>query len=315
MTAAGLGLDHDVGVRTSQRGSGRAIPEWVSANLFLAAPMLFLTVMLFLPLLKEVWLSFTNTRLTNPNVGAFVGLGNYRTLLASPELLQVLRNTVVYTVGSAALSLAGGIVSALVIDTKFRGHNIARAVLAAPWSVPGVAAALIWLWMFNDTGVLNRILGLVSVRPVSWLSSPHWAMVSVIVVTAWLYAPLVMIIVLAALQAVPGELIEASRIDGASPLSTFRYVTWPRILPTVRLVAVLLTIWCLRRWDVITVLTGGGPVNATSTVVVATQQQAFTYQQVGMGAAYAMIGILLAAVLAGGYYLLERREGHRVAAQ
>jgi len=293
-------------------GSGRAVPEWVPAGLFLLVPMGFLTVMAFLPLLKEVWLSFTNARLTNPNGGAYVGLGNYRTLFSSgSELGQVLRNTLVYTLGTSVLSLAGGIVSAVVVNTKFRGHSFVRGILAAPWAVPGVAAALIFLWMFNTTGILNRILGDLVLGPVSWLSSPTWAMVSVIFVTAWQFAPFVMLVTLSALQSVPAEVAEASRIDGASTLSTFRFVVWPHIFPTVRLIALLLTIWTLRRWDLITVLTGGGPVGSTSTIVVATQQQAFTYQNVGQGAAYAVIGGGIAAVLAVGYYLLERRELQR----
>jgi multiple sugar transport system permease protein len=309
MTAPLLDLPPDeLAVRGPRRKFGRTVPEWVTASLFLLVPMVFLSVLLFFPLLKEVWLSFTNTRLTDPNGGSWVGAQNYRTLASSPVLLKVLVNTLTYTLGTTLLSLAGGIVSAVVVNTKFQGHSVVRAVLAAPWAVPGVAAALIWLWMFNDNGILNRILSGVGVSKISWLSSPHWAMVSVIFVTAWLFSPFVMLVTLSALQSVPAELAEASRIDGASRWSTFQYVTWPYILPTIRLIALLLTIWTLRRWDVITVLTNGGPVNATSTIVVATQQQAFTYQQVGQGAAYAMIGIVIAGVLATGYYLLERSQ-------
>jgi multiple sugar transport system permease protein len=123
----------------------------VPAGLFLLVPMGFLTIMAFIPLIKEVWLSFTNARLTNPNGGAYVGLGNYRTLFSGPELPQVLRNTLVYTIGTSALSLAGGILAAVVVNTRFRGHSVVRGILAAPWAVPGVAAALIFLWMFNTT--------------------------------------------------------------------------------------------------------------------------------------------------------------------
>jgi multiple sugar transport system permease protein len=247
-------------------------------------------------------LSFTSARLTNPNGGAYIGLGNYRTLFSGPELPEVLKNTLVYTLGTAVLSLAGGVLSAVVVNTKFRGHSFVRGILAAPWAVPGVAAALIWLWMFNTTGILNRLLGDIGIGPVSWISSPTWAMVSVIVVTSWQFAQFVMLVTLSALQSVPAEVAEASRIDGARPLGTFRFVVWPHIFPTVRLIALLLTIWTLRRWDLITVLTGGGPVNSTSTVVVATQQQAFTYQNVGQGAAYAVVGGAIAAVLAVGNY-------------
>lgn len=308
MTATVNGLRDGRRAQTPRKGFGRALPEWASASFFLFVPLAFLAVMSFLPLLREVWLSFTNARLTSPNSGKFIGLGNYRTIASGPALGKVLLNTLIYTLGTTVISLAIGIASAVVVNTKFRGHSLVRAVLAAPWAVPGVAAGLIWLWMFNDNGILNRILQALGAGKVDWIASPNWAMFSVIAVTAWLFAPFVMLVTLSALQSVSEEATEASKIDGAGRLSTFRFVTWPHITPTVRLIALLLTIWTLRRWDVITVLTGGGPVNATSTIVVATQRQAFTYQQVGQGAAYAMVAVLIAAVLATGYYLLERRE-------
>jgi multiple sugar transport system permease protein len=263
-------------------------------------------------LLQEVWLSFTNTRLAAPNDGSFVGLDNYRTLLAGPRLPQVLLNTVTYTVGTAALSLLAGVLAAVLLNTRFRGHSVARAILATPWAVPGVAAAIIWLWIFNvHSGILNRMLEALSLGRLGWLQAPSLAMICVVVATSWLLAPIVMLVTLSALSSVPAEVEEASRIDGATRLSTFRFVTWPHILPTIRLLALLLTIWALTRWDVITVLTGGGPVNSTSTIVVATQQQAFRFQQVGMGAAYAMVGLAAASILALGYFLLEKRESKK----
>jgi multiple sugar transport system permease protein len=285
------------------------VPEWVTAYLLLGVPMLYLATMAFWPLVQEVWLSFTDARLTRPNDGSFVGFDNYARLFSGPRLVQVLGNTVVYTLGTATLSLLMGVVPAVLLNTRFRGHSLARSILATPWAMPGVAAAIIWLWMFNPRGgILNRTLETLSLGQVSWLQSPQMAMMSVVIVTSWLLAPIVMLVTLSALSSVPSEVEEASRIDGATPLSTFRFVTWPHILPTIRLLSLLLTIWALTRWDVISVLTGGGPVNSTATIVVATQQQAFRYQQVGMGAAYAMIGLVLAAMLALGYFLLEQRE-------
>ena len=131
--------------------------------------MFFLAVMAFYPLLREVYLSFTNTTLTQPNGGSFIGLGNYRTLFSGPDLLQVLRNTIEYTFGTAALSLLVGVFSAMLVNTKFRGHSVVRAILArTPWAVPGVAAAIIWLWMFTVYGgIFNRILPWTLVLPSS----------------------------------------------------------------------------------------------------------------------------------------------------
>jgi multiple sugar transport system permease protein len=275
--------------------------------------MVYLLVTTFWPLLQEVWLSFTDTQLAAPRDGSFVGLDNYRILFSGPRLPQILLNTAIYTLGTAVLSLVAGVLAGVLLNTRFRGHSIVRAILATPWAVPGVAAAIIWLWIFNvHNGILNRTLEWVGLGRFGWLQSPSLAMVCVIVATAWLLAPIVMLVTLSALSSVPDEVEEASRIDGATPLSTFRFVTWPHILPTIRLLALLLTIWALTRWDVITVLTGGGPVNSTATIVVATQQQAFHFQQVGMGAAYAMVGLVAATVLALGYFLVERREAGKV---
>ena len=287
---------------------GRVGSPWATALGFLALPMLFLTLMELIPLGREIWMSFTNTTLANVNGGHFVGLANFKSVINSPGFTKTLVNTAIYTAGTTSLSLAIGCTAALVLDTKFAGHTLVRGILAAPWAVPGVAAAFIWLWMFDTHGILNRALALVSLGPVPWLSSSAWAMVSVIIVTSWLFAPFTMLVALSALQSVPADLVEASRVDGASRLATLRLVVWPYVLPTIKLLAVLLTIWSIRRWDVIDVLTGGGPVNATTTVVVATQQQAFTYQQVGVGAVYALIGIAIAGIAAAIYFALERRE-------
>jgi multiple sugar transport system permease protein len=292
----------------STRGPRWAIPEWVTAGVLLLIPMLLLTIMRFIPLLREVWMSFTNTKLTNPNGGRYVGLHNYDVLLSGPNLHQVLLNTAKYAIGTTTLALVGGLVAALVINTKFTGRAFARAVLVSPWAVPGVAAGIIWLWMFTDNGIIARTLQATGLPQISWLASPHWAMVSVVVVSAWLSYPVVMLVTLSALQSVPEEITEAARIDGADRIATFRFVTWPHIRPTFVLVGLLVVIWSVKRWEVITVLTGGGPVNSTATIVVATQKQAFSYGQVGMGAAYAVVGILIASCLVGGFYLLQRRE-------
>lgn len=283
-------------------------------GLFLAAPMIFLAVMVFWPLLKEVWLSFTNTNLLNPNGGSYVGIQNYVTLLTGPDMSSVLLNTFEYMVGTVVLSLGFGIFAAVVVSNPFPGQKVVRAILASPWAVPGVAAALIWSWMFDQhDGILNRVLKTLSVNGVPWLTSPHFAMLSVVLVTAWLFAPFVMLVTLAALQSVPQEVVEASRVDGAKPLSTFRFVVWPHILPTVRLITLLLIIWCLRRWDLITILTAGGPADSTNTLVVALQQEAFEFREIGMGATYGVFGIVIATIFAIGYYVLERRELKKVA--
>ncbi|MDN4472247.1 carbohydrate ABC transporter permease [Demequina zhanjiangensis] len=290
----------------------RALRGVATPAALLIAPMVLLAFMVFWPLLQQIWISLTDARLTNPGGGSFVGLENFEALMAGTALPQVLANTLAYTLGSTGLALVMGTLAALVVNTRFRGHGFVKGVLASPWAIPPVAAASIWLWMFSESrGIFNRIIEGAGGEPVAWLTSEPWAMVSVILVTAWQFAPLVMLVTLSALKSVPDEVAEASRVDGASAVATFTWVVWPHILPTFRLLGILLVIESLRRWDIIAVMTGGGPVMSTSTIVVAIQRQAFQYQEVGMGAAYAMIGITLAVIFALAYLMVERRAEKR----
>lgn len=291
---------------------GRSLRQGVTPAALLGVPLAFLACMVVWPLFQQVWLSLTDARLTNPSAGAFVGLDNYIAAFSGSTLPRVLLNTIVYTLGTTAIALVIGVLAALVVNTRFAGHGFVKAVLASPWAIPGVAAALIWMWMFSQSrGIINRGLEALGASGIGWLTSEPWAMVSVVMVTAWQAVPFVMLVTLAALKSVPHEVAEASRVDGAPRIATFQWVVWPHILPTVRLLAILLVIEALRKWDIIAVLTGGGPVNSTNTLVVAIQRQAFEYQQLGMGAAFAIIGITIAIGFALVYLAAERREERR----
>lgn len=295
-----------------RRRLARSARKSVTPALLLAGPFIFLGVMIIWPLFEQIWISMTDARLTNPSAGEFVGLDNYTTALAGDNLPRVLVNTLVYTLGTTLIALVLGVLAAVVVNQKFAGNTVVKGILATPWAIPSVAAALIWLWMFSQSrGIINRGLESLGQEGIAWLTTEPWAMVAVIAVTAWQAVPFVMLVTLAALKSVPQETAEASRIDGASRLGTFQWVIWPHILPTVRLLAILQIIEALRKWDIIAVLTEGGPVNSTSTLVIAIQRQAFEYQQLGMGAAYAIIGITIAILFTLVYLLLERREERR----
>lgn len=278
------------------RGSGRATPY-----VFIVAPVLYLTVVMFWPLVQEVWISFKDTQLMDPNGGHFVGLDNYHRMLANSELRSSVWVTLVYTAATVAASLLLGVVSALALDRPFRGRTVARAVMLFGYAVPSVAAILIWFWMFNErSGVLNAMANAVGVDSQQWLTSPSLALWSITAVTVWEVTPLVMLVVLAALQSVPEEVKEAAKIDGADWLNVLRTVTLPHIRPSVTLVGLLVTVWTIRRFEVVYLLTGGGPVNSTSTLVVSLRQTAFESYDLGGAAVYGVAGLLLAVVLAAG---------------
>ena len=272
-------------------------------------PLAYLGVFMFWPLGRQIWTSFTNARITNPNRWTFVGLRNYERLLDDPAFYSSLAVTAVYTAGSVVLGVGLGLVSALAIDRPFPGRSIARCVLLFGWAVPNVAAALIWLWMFNgQSGVLNDMATAFGADRQAWLTSTRWALPSVLVVTVWQVAPFVMLTVLAALQSVPGEVREAARVDGADALNVFRTVTLPHIAPALQLVSLLVAVWSIRRFDVIYLLTGGGPVGSTATLVLRIRQVAFEEYDLGGASAYGVVGLVLALLVATGHRLVETRR-------
>ncbi|MBN9888952.1 carbohydrate ABC transporter permease [Salipiger abyssi] len=276
---------------------------------FVAAPLAYLGVFMFWPLGRQIWMSLTDTRLMNPTHGDFVGLENYRDLLTDPQFYTSLNVTILYTLWTVVLGVGLGTVAALAMDRPFKGRTIIRAILLFGWAVPNVAATLVWLWIFNGpSGVANEITEWLGLGRIQWLTSIQWALPSILAVTVWQVAPFVMLVMLAALQSVPEEVREACRIDGADGLNVFRNVTLPYIMPTMQLVSLLVAVWSIRRFEIIYLLTGGGPIGSTSTLVVQIRLTAFEDYELGLASAYGAVGLLLALLVALINYLFERRR-------
>jgi len=292
-----------------RRFGARALP-----HAFILPPIAYLCLFMFWPLARQMWMSLTDAKLATPNEGQFVGLANYARLVETPAFYASLKVTLVYATSAVVLGVTLGVISAFAINRPFRGRAVVRAVLLFGWAVPNVAAALIWLWMFNErSGVLNQILTGVGLSRLRWLTSIDWAMPSILMVTIWQVAPFVMLVVLAALQSVPDEVREAARVDGADPLNVFRAVTWPHILPAVQLAGLLVAVWSIRRFDIIYLLTGGGPLGSTSTLVVRIRQTAFEAHELGMASAYGAVGLVLALLIAAIHQLVDRRRARWMA--
>jgi len=294
-----------IGLATLRRRWGATIIPYA----FVLPPLIYLGVLMFWPLARQLWMSLTDTQLTNPNVGRFIGLQNYECLLSDPSFYSALKVTLYYTIGSVMLGVTIGLISALAINRPFRGRPVARAILLFGWAVPNVASTLIWLWMYNgQSGVFNEIAMAIGLGRIPWLTSTDFALASIFAVTVWHVAPFVMLVVLAALQSVPEEVCEAARVDGADPLSVFRAVTFPHIRPAVQLVALLVAVWSIRRFELIYLLTGGGPLDSTSTLVVTLRQVAFENYELGLAGAYGAVGLVLALLVAALHYLVEQRR-------
>jgi multiple sugar transport system permease protein len=285
--------------------------------LFIGAGVLYLALFTGIPVLKGIDLSFTDTQLLNPSGGSYVGIDNYATLLGSDTFYKSVLTTLIYSFFTVVGSMLLGTVAAVILHRVFPGRILARAVIVMPWAVPTVAVVLVFRWIFNDTsGVANSAFAGLGLGERGWLTDPYYGMISVLIATIWKVTPFVMLIVLAALQSVPDELYEATRVDGADMYSTFKFVVLPFLFPTLRIVALLMTIWSFRRFEIIWLLTGGGPVDATNTVVIDVYRQAFTNSQLGMAAATGMLGLVLALLVTVVYFFLEKRSErqNRVAA-
>lgn len=287
----------------SRSGLTRLLPY-----LFIGPALAYLAVLVAFPLGRGVQLSFTDTRLINPDGGNLVGLENYSELLTSDRFWNSLTVTVVYTVSIVVFSLMLGTFAAVLINKPFRGRALSRALLTFPYATPNVAVALIFIWMYNQSGgIINQTIGVLGFGQVGWLEDPDYGMFSVVIATLWKVTPFVMLVMLAALQSVPDELYEATKVDGADALSTFRAVVLPHVMPTIRVIALLMTIWSIRRFEIIYLLTGGGPVESTNTLVINIYQQAFNQQNLGVAAAIGVLGLLLSLAVTVVFFLVDRR--------
>ena len=242
--------------------------------------------------------------------GEWVGLDNYRRLLASGEFWRSLANNLIWTAGTLTLQIVFGILVALMLHRNLAFRALARSLVLFPYFLSTVVAVLVWRWLFNDLyGVLNHLLlwaGIVDL-PVDWLGSMPNAMISLIFVGAWKYFPFVVIAVLARLQAIPDELYEAASIDGAGAWARFTDVTLPQLRDVLVVVVLLRTIWDFKEFDLIYLLTGGGPIIGTQTLPLMVYKEAFALNQMGGASAVAVL-MMLVMLLFMSLYLSRARD-------
>jgi len=296
------------GARAARRRRSPLGSRW-TPYVFLLPAAAYIFVFQVIPLLQEIYLSFTRTNLLNPTRSTWVGLENYSRIFASPGFQQTLLTTLVYALACAVGAVGVGLGVALLLNGRFPGRGIARALVTVPWAAPGIATALIATWMLNaQYGIITRVLRAigVDVGESGVLDNPDLALTAILVTTVWQLFPFVAVVLLSALQSVPAELTEAAEMDGANRWWTFRVVTWQVIKPTVGLVALLMTIWSLRRFELIWLMTRGGPLGTTRTLVIDLYSQAFDSKPLGNAAALGMVGIVIALIVVVGSRLVTR---------
>jgi multiple sugar transport system permease protein len=278
-------------------------------GLLLVAPTLLLFMVLILyPLGQSLVLSLHRTS-TLTLQSRFVGLDNFRVLLADPEFIQAFVNTLIWTAGAVTLQLVCGVGMALLLHGSLVGRSLARGIVLFPYLLPTAVAVLVWRWLFNDLyGYVNYVLlsaGLVD-HPLAWLSRMPDAMVSVILVGAWKFFPFVVIAVLARLQSIPDALYEAARVDGASRFAQFRDITLPQIAGVLSIVVLLRAIWDFKEFDLIYLMTGGGPAGGTETMPILVYRQAFQLLNFGRGAAVSVAMLLFVLLFFLVYFRVSR---------
>ncbi len=270
--------------------------------MLIAPTVLVFCAVIVYPLVSAIYLSLFS--IYTPTLkGDWVGLDNYAELLSGSEFWSSLWNNIIWTVGTLTLQIVFGVGMALLLHQNLWFRSLARSLILFPYFVSTVVAVLVWRWLFNDLyGILNHLVifsGL-SEMPLDWLGSMPNAMLSVIFVGAWKYFPFVVIAVLARLQTIPEQLYEAARIDGAGPISRFIDVTLPQLRDVLVVIIMLRAIWDFKEFDLIYLLTGGGPVISTQTLPLLVYKEAFALNRMGMASAYAvvMMAIMLVFMIA-----------------
>ncbi len=274
------------------------------------SPALFLlAVLLAYPFVLAVYISLTDRVLGEP--GSFVWIRNFVKLLQDPLFRQTVWNSFVYTVSTVFLKLSLGLILALLLNQEFPCRNLVRGALLLPWIVPTSLSVLTWLWMFDSLfSVVNYLLlalGLIS-RKIPWLGDPFWAMISVIIVNTWRGLPFFAASLLAGLMTIPRELYEAAQSDGAKPLACFWFVTLPLLRPVIAVVVLFSTIWTFADFQIVYILTHGGPVNATQIFATMAYDVALVAGRIGEGSAISLFlfPALLVVIIGLLHYL--RRE-------
>lgn len=280
----------------------------------MVAPALLLLLLIYgYPILRSFWLSLFTKNLGTQLDPIFSGLDNYDRMIGDGRFWQSLWNTTIFTSASVVLELVLGMVSALILHQTFIGRSLVRTVALLPWALPTALIGLAWAWIFNDQfGVWNDILIRLGViqSGINWLGDPITAMMAVIAGDVWKTTPFISILLLAGLQSIPGELYEAHTMDGATPWQSFTKITLPLLMPQILIVFLFRFAGAFGVFDLIQVMTGGGPGGATEVVSLYIYSTVMRYLDFGYGAAMVVVTFLLliTVVLIGTFLLSKSRS-------
>ena len=282
------------------------------ANALIAPAALYIVLIVAWPLLETIRLSFTNSSLAGED---YVGFENYQKMLSSKKFNGIVTRTFVWMFFSVSLKLIIGLIGAVLLNANLKGRSIFRVLVMPPWVVPIAIGMLGWLWLYN--GYFGIIAG-VGMRtgildgPFGFLAYKQSAFISTIIADVWVGTPMVTVFFLAAMQGVPRDLYEAAYCDGASRWDRFFKITLPQITPVIITMSLLSAIWTFNSFEIIWILTEGGPRGATTTLIIDTYKQALGNYKFGRGAARAVVVMILLTLFAGFYLALLARINKKI---
>ncbi|MEP7766171.1 sugar ABC transporter permease [Sanguibacter sp. 25GB23B1] len=286
--------------------SARRTPRSFAGYGMVAPAAVLLLLFLVIPVLLAFGLSMTNARLISPNPPRFVGADNFvRAFTQDPAFVRSILNTALFAIVVVPVQAGFGLVLALLVNQRLRGVTAFRVIFFIPVVTSIVVVSILWKFMYREDGLINSAIDTMTFgawQGMAWLNDPSTALPAIIVLSIWQAVGFHMIIWLSGLQTIPGELYEAARMDGATPRQQFANVTWPGLRPTMVFILVTITIAALGLFVQIDVMTQGGPVNSTTTLVYHAVRRGYREQQVGYGAAISLIFFVLVLAIA----LLQR---------
>ncbi|MFM9279115.1 carbohydrate ABC transporter permease [Paenibacillus jiagnxiensis] len=291
--------------------SSRSFSSW-NNYLFVLPIVLFMLVFVLFPIVYNITLSLQDVNVYNfKKEHHFVGFENYVSTFKDPVFYTALRNSIVFTVFSLVFQFGIGFALALFFNRRFPGRNLMRSLMLLAWMLPMVITASVFQWMLNgDYGVVNFILQSLGIidQPYSWLSNQSTSLLSTIIANIWVGIPFNMIILLTGLQGMPEQLYEAAKLDGAGKLKQFRHITLPLMRPTILILIMLGIINTFKVFDIIFIMTAGGPVNSSNVLPIYSYQMSFTKFEFSQGASVSMIMFVILILIAMVYLRMTSKE-------
>jgi multiple sugar transport system permease protein/N,N'-diacetylchitobiose transport system permease protein len=295
---------------TGRRPRKQSAQGRMAAILLLPAGIVVFGVILY-PVLRTILISFFQVNSAVAVSTPFVGLRNYINIVTNHDFWATILRTLYFTIGSTALELVFGLALALLLNAPLRMRWLFRAIVVLPWALPTVVNGAMWRGVLNaQYGSLNALLTQLHIIPSyhSWLGTPWSALNMLVIADVWKTTPLVAFFLLTGLQGIPSDIYESAKVDGASAWRGFTSITVPLLIPSVSVVLILRTIDAFKVFDLVYVLTGGGPANGTQTIAFFTYEQAFSDQRFGYGSALADVIVVCILVLSAVYLRAMRRN-------